>query len=153
MYQKEKVCHSHAVEIIPNFWIGSYAQQLEMLHCDVLVPLDSLSPDIWDFGFRGQIIYCPILDYGTLPDDVLDDLVEQIIDLLDQGKSVGMFCLGGHGRTGYVASVVLGKKGIKNPIKYIRKNYCRLAIESPLQVKHIAKVLNSPELKNSSIPI
>lgn len=57
-----------------------------------------------------------------------------------------MFCLGSHGRTGYVASVVLGKLGYEDPIGCLRKKYCRRTVESDAQINHIAQLLNRPEL-------
>lgn len=144
--KKKKVCHL-ATEIIPNFWIGNYSQRLDMLNCDVLVPLDSLDGYIWGTGFRGEILYCPVPDYGTLPTDIAIRLAQAIIDKIAYDQSVGMFCMGGHGRTGYIAAIVLGMMGIDDPIKYLRTNYCKWAIETDEQIAHIAEILNSPKLK------
>jgi hypothetical protein len=116
------------------------------IQADTLVPLHDLGADIWKTGFRGEILYCPIKDYGVLPDDVLDDLVSKIIYRLNCGQKAGLFCQGGHGRTGYVASIVLGKLGYEDPIQFLRSNYCRNAVESDIQVQHIAEVLEKPEL-------
>ena len=59
---------------------------------------------------------------------------------------MGLFCLGGHGRTGYVASAVLGKLGYEDPIGFLRKKYCGRAVESNAQISHIAQFLDRPEL-------
>ena len=73
-------CHE-VTEICPGLLISGYRDVARMVQmgADVLVPLDSLSGGIWDTGFRGEILYCPITDYGVLPDDALERLVEDII--------------------------------------------------------------------------
>ena len=144
--KKKKICHP-ATEIIPNFWIGNYSQRLEMLNCDILVPLDYLDGTIWELGFKGEILYYPIPDYGVLPTDIAIKLAKTIIDKITYDQSVGMFCTGGHGRTGYITAIVLGMMGFNDPIKYLRTNYCRRAIETNEQIAHIAEILNSPQLK------
>jgi hypothetical protein len=65
---------------------------------------------------------------------------------LSSDKRVGLFCQGGHGRTGYVASVVLGKLGYEDPIQFLRSRYCRRAVETDAQIRHIAAVLGKPGL-------
>jgi len=62
------------------------------------------------------------------------------------GKKVAIFCIGGHGRTGYFTSLLLGKLGIEDPIDYLRKNYCEKAVETNCQVEAIANFLDRPEL-------
>lgn len=148
--QFEFLCHVGPVEVIKNLFCGSVDEAFDMasaqIRVDTLVPLHSLDASIWSLGFRGEILYYPIEDYGTLPEDILNELVSKIIDRLGHGKKIGLCCLGGHGRTGYVASVVLGKLGYEDPIGYLRSNYCRCAVESVAQIQHIAKVLEKPEL-------
>lgn len=90
-------CYCHEVtEICPGLLISGYRDVARMVQmgADVLVPLDSLSGGIWDTGFQGEILYCPITDYGVLPDDVLEKLVRDIIKRLNDGKRLGMFCIG-----------------------------------------------------------
>lgn len=143
-------CHNGPIEVIPDLFCGSLEESMRMVSppflVDVLVPLDSLNAKIWQAGFRGEILYYPIEDYGVLPDEVLTVLTSKILDRLKSGKRVGIFCLGGHGRTGYVVSVVLGKLGYEDPIGFLRKHYCEKAIESSEQIRHIAEVLDKPEL-------
>ncbi len=129
----------NAVEVVRNLVLGGIGDLNDILKfdVDVLVPLDHLDGDIWDKGFRGEILYCPITDYGVLPADVLDRLVRDILFRLEQGKRVGIFCLGGHGRTGYVAACVLAALGVEEPIVYLRANYSRKAVETPEQQAEI----------------
>ena len=149
LFQKPP-CHSGPVEVIENLFCGSGEESLNMVSApvkvDTLIPLHDLGAEIWHLGFRGEILYCPIRDYGTLPDDVLEALTSKILDRLSRGKKVGLFCVGGHGRTGYVASVVLGKLGHEDPIQFLRSKYCRNAVESDSQILHIAEILEKPEL-------
>lgn len=142
-------CHA-VTEIFENLFIGGYSQMKEMIYKGVncFFPLDSVDGIIWDYGWRGEIHYYPILDFETLPEDVLDKCVTEIIECLIDGKKVGIFCLGGHGRTGYIAACVLGKLGIKDPIEYLRKYYCSKAIESNAQVVQISEYIGNPELKD-----
>jgi hypothetical protein len=116
---------------------------------DVLCSLYSLDGKIWDLGFRGEILYYPCTDYSVLPEDVARDAASKIIKELKEGKRIGISCMGGHGRTGYLAAIVLGKLGVEDPIELIRTNYCDSAVESNEQVKQIAKILNKPELEKT----
>ena len=78
-----------------------------------------------------------------LPDDVLRVLVDRICSRLDEGKRVGVFCSGGHGRTGYVAACVLARQGIKDPIGYLRTKYSSKAIESEKQIDAVFTYMRS----------
>lgn len=141
-------CHTGPVEVVPHLFLGNRREVLKMPKAgvDTIVSLYSLDGDIWETGFRGEIIYCPIDDYSVLPDDVADGLANKIIDRLASGHVVGISCFGGHGRTGYVAAIVLGKMGYADPIEYVREHYCEEAIESNIQIMHIAEMLDNPEL-------
>lgn len=149
-------CHVGPVEVIDNFFCGSASEALDMvrppIQVDTLVPLNDLNPSVWDMGFRGEILYYPIFDYGTLPDNVLSDLSAKVLARLSAGKKVGLFCLGGHGRTGYVAAVILGQLGYKDPIQFLRSHYCENAVESSAQVEHIAHLLGNPILAKKHRP-
>ena len=126
---------SEMCEIIPGLLIGCTddAGQMVFRGADVLVPLASLSGSIWRTTFRGEVLYCPIEDMGVLPDDVLNELVDRICEKLENGKKVGIFCSGGHGRTGYIAACVLARHGIRDPIGFLRRNYSEKAIETEQQ--------------------
>jgi hypothetical protein len=77
---------------------------------------------------------------------VLEPFITKILDRLSSNKKVGLFCMGGHGRTGYIASIVLGRLGYQDPIGFLRANYCKEAVESNEQVQRIADMLGRPEL-------
>ena len=128
------------VEIVPGLILGSFHRLDEILNMkpDVLFPLDRLPGWIWGFGYRGEIVYYPVTDYGILPDDVLDRLVDELLAKLQAGKKIALFCIGGHGRTGYVASCVLHMLGTKRPISFLRDQYSEKAVET-LEQEHAVK--------------
>ena len=130
---------SELCEIVPGLLIGNVTDAAEMVrrNVDTLVPLAFLDGNIWRTGFRGEILYYPVTDMDVLPEDVLHDLVEKICSRLEAGKKVGMFCAGGHGRTGYVAACILARLGIKNPIGYLHRNYSPKAVESDRQANAV----------------
>ena len=146
-YAGRRFCHNGPVEVYPNLYLGSLAESSQMAKfCDILVPLAECYGSIWDNGFRGEIWYYPIRDYHVLPDDVADQAVSRIVSALENKKKVGIFCLGGHGRTGYLACLVLGALDYADPIRYVRENYCKLAVESNEQIKQIAEKCEAPWL-------
>jgi protein-tyrosine phosphatase len=142
MYEK---CHEGFYKIADHLFVGKKSQLsqeiIDEFSLDVLVPLDSLDGEIWDLGYRGEILYLPIIDFGTLPKDVEKIYAKKIASLLYQGKNVAMFCIGGHGRTGYMSSLVLLELGIKSPIELIRNSYCKHAVETEEQRKAIENYL------------
>lgn len=148
--RNETPCHTGPLQIVKNLFCGSEREFLraakEQAFVDTMVPLCGLDGEIWKLGFRGEILYYPIEDFGVLPDAVLDGLVTKVLERLRAGRKVGLFCMGGHGRTGYIASIILGKLGHRDPIEYLRGHYCSKAVESSNQVHHIAKYLKKPEL-------
>lgn len=129
------------VEIVPGLILGSLRglKAILRLNPDVLFPLDRLPGWIWDEGWRGQVVYYPITDYGVLPDDVLEKLVEAVLERLRAGSRAALFCVGGHGRTGYVAACVLHRLGFENPIAYLRKHYSPKAVESDEQERAVLR--------------
>lgn len=130
-----------AKEICPGLILGGLRDLEDMLckDVDVLVPLDRLPGSVWERGFRGEILYCPITDYGILPNDVLEELVRRIVERLRDGKRVAVFCVGGHGRTGYVAACVLFQLGKEHPIAFLRQNYSPYAVETEEQEEAVER--------------
>ena len=129
-----------AREIIPRFMIGGLNELDFMLRWkpDVLVPLDRLPGNVWETGFRGEILYFPVTDFGILPRDVLEKLVTAIVERLCAGKRVAMFCVNGHGRTGYAAACVLFRFGkTKDPVTFLRQNYSLAAVETDEQEREV----------------
>lgn len=143
-------CHEGFTEIYPRIYVGkAYDVDSKLLqNVDILIPLDHVSGAIWDTGWRGGILYIPICDYSVLPKDVEKRFVERTIDLYNDGKRIAIFCVGGHGRTGYFTSLILGKLGVDDPIGHLRNNYCSKAVETKDQVSAIAEFLGKPELES-----
>lgn len=157
-YVPPKPCHENPTSLqyeigaasIGNMYLGNIgaARAMARIGVDVMYPLDSMYGYIWDTGWRGEVIYYPIEDMQSLPHDILHKLITSIVDNLRAGKDVGIFCIGGHGRTGYIASVVIGVlfPEIKNPIAYVREHYCNKAVETYEQVLSIAEYLNKLDI-------
>jgi hypothetical protein len=56
------------------------------------------------------------------------------------GKTVHVGCVGGHGRTGIVISAIVAElTGKKDAIQWVRKHYCKKAVESKAQVQFLMK--------------
>ncbi len=134
---------SEMCEIIPGLLLGSAADAERIVRegADVLVPLASLDGSVWKTGFRGEILYYPIEDRNVLPGDVLCELVDRICERLGKGMKVGIFCAGGHGRTGYVAACVLARHGIRDPIGFLRREYSKEAVETEQQRNEVLSYL------------
>lgn len=65
-----------------------------------------------------------------------DNMINWIQDQINDGKTVHVGCLGGHGRTGMVLSALVYKMlGIEDAITYVRENYCEEAVETSAQAK------------------
>lgn len=123
---------------------------------DVLVPLSSPDSNMWKCARAEQVeLMCvPITDFKALPQNILVKYANRIADLLRDGKVVGMHCVGGHGRTGYMASAVVGLllPDIENPIEYIRTNYCEKAVESEEQITSLALLFpDKPKIKETKV--
>ena len=150
-FKKLPPCH-YDTQIYTNLYVGSLNDAYNMAsYCDILVPLDSLDGDIWNF-FNGEIHYWPVTDMSVLPESILIRAVQDITDCLEAGKKVGIFCLGGHGRTGYIAGCVLGYLGIEDPIGYLREHYCKKAVETRSQAEAIGNFIGNDELADKYFP-
>lgn len=56
-----------------------------------------------------EFIHVPIYDQQVAEDKVADELSWKIVALLRDGKTVYLHCMGGHGRSGTIASLVIAK--------------------------------------------
>jgi hypothetical protein len=123
---------------------------IDSMGADTLILLDKvwLPSRILDTGgeikqVNQRVIYFPIVDMEAPREQELREfnlLIEIIRNDLFCGKSVHVQCIGGHGRTGLVIACYVGKyRGIKNPVKWVRENYCEEAVESWRQIEFISK--------------
>ena len=144
-----------AVEVVPGLILGGLDDVSDLIgmRSNVLVPLDRLPGSVWNYGFRGEILYCPIKDRGILPDDVLDDLVKKIVSRLSAKNRVAIFCSGGLGRTGYVAACVLCRLGNKTPIAFLRGNYRYNAVETEDQIEAVYRYCQRHSHSESEQPL
>lgn len=92
-------------------------------------------------AFQRQIVV-PIItkDYKapTLSKNQWLALVEDLKNI-DQPMDALVFCVGGHGRTGTVLSILYGltRPDEGDPVKRVRKLYCKKAVESTSQLDYI----------------
>ena len=72
---------------------------------------------------------------------------------LEAGKKVHCGCLGGHGRTGTFLAALVSRFGEKDAVTYVRKNYCKKAVESSKQIAFLKEhfgVLGAEPTKGGS---
>ena len=94
-------------------------------------------------GFLGRILYP--WDDMSVPQNV-ERLTEALIWLYGQvskgGRKIDIGCVGGHGRTGTLLSLLQMYEGTDawDAIHYVRANYCRQAVETMEQVMLVRRV-------------
>lgn len=67
-------------------------------------------------------------------------MITWLCNQLQKGKKVHVGCIGGHGRTGMVlAALVAELTEEKNAIQYVRKHYCKKAVETEVQIEFLMK--------------
>jgi len=116
----------------------------DMKNFDVIIPLAGASSWIWDGGFSGLVLAYPMEDGGGIKGP-WKKFLNIVIGLLDEGKRVLVYCLGGHGRTGtFLASLIALLEQPEDPIDEIRKRYCKEAVETEEQAKAIFELLKKP---------
>ena len=99
---------------------------------------------------------CPVIvvdwpdgSSAPLPRTWWFDLVEWICHLPKKedggGQKIGVFCQGGHGRTGTILAILVWLAGIvqekEDPVEWVRENYCCKAVETADQIEYIEYVI------------
>ena len=122
-------------EIHPGLIVGRGPDPFEMLQTDpdVIVVLDSLSGEVWEQDFRGEILYYPIRPYGVLPFFILERLVVEVSARLEDRQRVALYSGEDCGRLGYVAACVLFQCGVREPVDHLRRNWDASALSVELQ--------------------
>jgi hypothetical protein len=94
-------------------------------------------------------------DYG-LPewDDVAIQTIQVVLDAAKAGQFVEIGCIGGHGRTGVVLAAMASVCGVPplKAVKWVRKNYCKEAIETEQQewwVEYFHATVNGYKVKRA----
>jgi len=81
-------------------------------------------------------------------------MIKWICTQLQEGKKVHVGCIGGHGRTGLVVAAVKNMMdGEKDAITWVRKHYCKRAVETQIQVKFLNKHFGIKKVKGSRIDL
>lgn len=127
---KVKQCHTGNVEIYPYLFVGGSSRMADATNM-VHLSLDGVC-----LGQYGENFYHLDIDDFGVPDWSMNDWASVAMfvrDTIEEGTPVLVSCMGGHGRTGMVAAVVLAALGVKNQVDYIRDNYCHNAIETKAQ--------------------
>jgi hypothetical protein len=81
-----------------------------------------------------------MMEWELLDGYTCDQLPNMVVTLLEAGYVVGWGCVGGHGRTGWLAAKVLQELtncSGNEAVDYVRKNYCASAIETQNQLNDL----------------
>lgn len=77
-------------------------------------------------------------------------MIDWLTEKLEAGKTVHVGCIGGHGRTGMVLAALVNRvMGEEDAITWVRKNYCKKAVETKVQVKFLHKYFGIKEVGGS----
>lgn len=123
---------------------GGWKYQLEPLKSEIVTSKDVTLPakvrKVWD-GYKPQPlkgVYLPWRDMQAPMMSQLTELVKWINEMIDEGLKVEIACIGGHGRTGTLATALLMSRhptlGAGDAIAFVRQVYCKQAVESMAQV-------------------
>lgn len=135
---------------------GGSASHPAVKDADVYVSLQHGSTsnkvsDPWDTEKSVVEVQYSINDM-TAPSNVprFKKMVTWICNQLHDGKTVHVGCMGGHGRTGVVLSAIVAEmKEKKDAIQWVRKHYCKKAVESDSQIKFLMKHYDVSEVEPS----
>jgi hypothetical protein len=117
---------------------------------DSFLDTQSISAPLLAKWGRPKAIHLPIKDYGTppFPAEFWPDLTQTLLDMSKvEPLDVIVVCMGGHGRTGTVVSILaflLGLTNYEDPIRWLRRVYCENAVESEKQAKYVYEVCGFP---------
>ncbi|MEE8566792.1 MAG: hypothetical protein V3S76_03525 [Candidatus Bipolaricaulota bacterium] len=135
---------SHGPMPIGDHYIyGGSCIHPKIIDADIYVGLDygmaeHLESYPWMNGdaFKFEIPNMKVPDDFTQFSMLIDWLHAALLD----GAKVHVGCIGGHGRTGIVlAALVKQMTGQKRAIHYVRKHYCKKAVETKEQIVWLSK--------------
>lgn len=92
------------------------------------------------------------IEDGRAPSDEKNfvAMIDWLAARLEEGKTLHIGCIGGHGRTGMVlAALVKVVMGEEDAITWVRKNYCHKAVESRVQVKFLNLYFGIKEIEGT----
>lgn len=94
---------------------------------------------------------------GNVPALTKSDWGRLIDDLSRVQGKVLVHCMGGHGRTGTALAVLLALSGAlkKDPVKWLRKNYCEKVVETKAQFDYLKSlgIQTSCEVEKRPLPV
>lgn len=95
------------------------------------------------------ILNLPLPDFGGVPENWNESLVNNVLPALERGFKVVPFCIGSHGRTGcFIASLIaLLEDETVDPIVATRERHCHKAVETLQQARAIFAI-RGEELPN-----
>ena len=78
---------------------------------------------------------------GKVPGVTRKEWIQLVSDLREFDGKVLVHCMGGHGRTGTLLSILAGlSKAVKgDPVKWVRENYCTKTVETQCQIEYLKK--------------
>lgn len=137
-----------------------YFQPEDLREADMLIPLTSVpfkfgschkidlnSPAVGQLqilpqlerGRQYSVLAAPLVDFGGVPAGWESLLRNQVIPLLQKGKTLLAFCMGSHGRTGtFLASLIaLLEPKIADPIAAARRRHCERSVETTAQAEAV----------------
>lgn len=153
-------CHSGAVLVMidpvtgQTYYAGGYSRGFERPDADdcVLIALYNGVLDIpilSNIPIRGHDYPTVMIDWDDwgIPNMKLADWQALLESLRMTNMDVAIACNGGHGRTGTALAILAYLMGIetKTPIAYIRKAYCKKAVESTKQFQYIKALTECDE--------
>ena len=139
-----KCAHSHPPLLIPGteFTVFGGACGSPQHKADIYIGLDErsmrFSPRSWPWK-KGEEFVFPIQDYGVPHEpEEFKKLIRWSAKQVNAGLKLHCGCIGGHGRTGmFLAALVTEMSGEKDSVSYVRKHYCKKAVENEKQVNFL----------------
>jgi protein-tyrosine phosphatase len=61
------------------------------------------------FDWEPTFINFPIPDFGTVDDEAIEKFADTLIERINNGDVMVIHCKGGHGRSGLISAILLGK--------------------------------------------
>ena len=165
---KYNPCHTDGTLVFEKDGVSFYAGKFSHVSSrsyDLIIDLSgSVTQKVRALGLRGKVaefandLAAQILgvswpDYGVIKWD--RGLFEQLLEAIknDKLETVYVCCVGGHGRTGTMISILAGLSGVipkdECPVEWLRKKYCENVVESQEQLDYVAAITG---LKVSASP-
>lgn len=125
-----------------------------VLDADIYIGFDysmSFSKGHWPWAKTSEEVYFQIKDMHA-PSNAAEfkQLVGWAAGQIQAGKKLHAGCIGGHGRTGtFLAALVTFMTGELDSITYVRKHYCKKAVETHDQIEFLNKHFGITKVEGS----